>query len=44
VFAAAASLTQGLVSLALVLAVFVLGCRAALEALPNGDGLREHRQ
>jgi hypothetical protein len=44
VLAAAASLTQGLVSLVLVLAVFVLGCRAAVEALPNGDGLREHRQ
>ncbi|HZC14700.1 MAG TPA: hypothetical protein VE270_11845 [Thermoleophilaceae bacterium] len=44
VLAAAASITQGLVSLVLVLAVFVLGCRAAVEALPNGDGLREHRQ
>jgi hypothetical protein len=44
VLATGASLTQGLVSLVLVLAVFVLGCRAALEALPNGDGLREHRQ
>jgi hypothetical protein len=44
VLAAAASMTQGLVSLVLVLAVFVLGCRAAVEALPNGDGMREHRQ
>jgi hypothetical protein len=44
VLAAGASLTQGLVSLVLVLAVFVLGCKAALEALPNGDGLRDHRQ
>jgi hypothetical protein len=44
VLAGAASMTQGLVSLALVLAVFVFGCRAALEALPDGDGLREHRQ
>jgi hypothetical protein len=44
VLAAAASLTQGLVSLALVLVVFGLGCRAAVEALPDGDGLREHRQ
>ena len=44
VLAAGASLTQGLVSLVLVLAVFVLGCKAALDALPNGDGLRDHRQ
>jgi hypothetical protein len=44
ILAAAASLTQGMVSLVLVLAVFVLGCRAAVEALPDGDGLRGHRQ
>jgi hypothetical protein len=44
VLAGAASVTQGLVSLVLVLAVFACGCRAAAEALPNGDGLREHQQ
>ena len=27
-----------------VFVVFGLVCRAALEALPNGDGLREYRQ
>jgi hypothetical protein len=40
----AATEVQGAVEALLVLIVFGLVCRAAVEALPNGDGLREHRQ
>jgi hypothetical protein len=36
--------THGALSALLVLVVFALVCQAAAEALPNGDGLREHRQ
>jgi hypothetical protein len=39
-----ASLTSGVLELGLVLLVFALCCRAALEALPGGDGMREYRQ
>jgi hypothetical protein len=39
-----ASRTSGLVEVALVFIVFALCCRAALEALPGGDGMREWRQ
>jgi hypothetical protein len=40
----AAARTNGAVEALLVFLVFGLVCRAALEALPNGDGLREYRQ
>jgi hypothetical protein len=40
----AATRSDGLMEVALVLGVFVLCCRAATAALPNGDGLREWRQ
>jgi hypothetical protein len=40
----AATRTAGVLELLLVLAVFALCCRAAVEALGNGDGLREWRQ
>jgi hypothetical protein len=40
----AASRTEGALGLLLVLIVFALACRAATEALPSGDGLREWRQ
>ena len=36
--------TSGALSALLMLAVFTLVCQAAAEALPRGDGLREHRQ
>jgi hypothetical protein len=36
--------TDGAMEALLVFVVFGLVCRAALEALPNGDGLREYRQ
>jgi hypothetical protein len=36
--------TRGALAALLVIAVFALVCRAAAEALPHGDGLREHRQ
>jgi hypothetical protein len=39
-----AARTDGAVEMLLVFVVFALVCRAALEALPNGDGLREYRQ
>jgi hypothetical protein len=40
----AATSAQGVVEALLVLIVFGLACRAAVEALPDGDGLREYRQ
>jgi hypothetical protein len=40
----AATRSEGAVEALLVFVVFALVCRAALEALPNGDGLREYRQ
>jgi hypothetical protein len=36
--------SEGAVEALLVFVVFGLVCRAALDALPNGDGLREYRQ
>jgi hypothetical protein len=36
--------TSGALSALLMLLVFAFVCQAAAEALPNGDGLREHRQ
>jgi hypothetical protein len=36
--------TEGVTALVLVLGAFALGCKAVDEALPDGDGLREHRQ
>jgi hypothetical protein len=44
VFAYGAARTDGAVEALLVFVVFGLVCRAAVEALPNGDGLREYRQ
>jgi hypothetical protein len=40
----AAIRTTGAVEALLVFVVFGLVCRAAIEALPDGDGLREYRQ
>jgi hypothetical protein len=40
----AATRAEGIVELACVIVVFALACRAAVEALPSGDGLREWRQ
>ncbi|MGH2762518.1 MAG: hypothetical protein ACRDL0_03900 [Thermoleophilaceae bacterium] len=40
----AAVRTDGAVEALLVFAVFALVCRAALELLPDGDGLRDYRQ
>jgi hypothetical protein len=40
----AATEVKGAVEALLVLIVFGLVCRAAVEALPDGDGLRQHRQ
>jgi hypothetical protein len=40
----AATRTDGAVEALLVFVVFGLACRAALEALPNGDGLKEYKQ
>ena len=39
-----ASLTGGWLKAGLVFVVFALCARAALELLPNGDGMREWRQ
>jgi hypothetical protein len=39
-----ATRTDGALEYLLVLVVFALCCRAALELLPDGDGLREWRQ
>jgi hypothetical protein len=36
--------THGALAALLVVAVFALVCQAAGEAVPHGDGLREHRQ
>ena len=44
VVAYAATQADGAAELLLVLGVFALACRAATEALPSGDGLREYRQ
>ena len=35
---------HGAAAALLMLLVFAAVCQAAAEALPNGDGLREHRQ
>jgi hypothetical protein len=40
----AVTLASGVLQTALIFLAFALGCRAAAEALPNGDGLREWRQ
>jgi hypothetical protein len=40
----ASAQTEGAVALVLTLVLFACVCRAAAEALPSGDGLREHRQ
>jgi hypothetical protein len=40
----AATRAEGAFDLLLVLVVFALCCRAALELLPRGDGMREWRQ
>jgi hypothetical protein len=40
----AATRAEGAFAVLLVLVVFALSCRAAAEALPSGDGLREWRQ
>jgi hypothetical protein len=40
----AASRSTGVMALVLMMVVFALCCRAAVEALPNGDGLRDWRQ
>jgi hypothetical protein len=40
----AAARTEGAMEALLVFVVFGLVCRAAVEALPSGDGLREYRQ
>ena len=39
-----ATRSDGALEALLVFVVFALVCRAALEALPDGDGLREYRQ
>jgi hypothetical protein len=44
VVAYAATRAEGIVELLLVLIVFALSCRAATEALPSGEGLRNWRQ
>jgi hypothetical protein len=36
--------TTGALAALLTMAVFVLVCQAAAEAIPRGDGLREYRQ
>jgi len=36
--------SHGAAAAVLMLLVFAFVCQAAAEALPNGDGLREHRQ
>jgi hypothetical protein len=40
----AATQAEGAAEALLVFIVFGLVCRAALEALPSGDGLRDYRQ
>jgi hypothetical protein len=40
----AATRAEGALEALLVFIVFALACRAAAEALPTGDGLREWRQ
>jgi len=44
VFAYAATRSHGALEFLLVLIVFAFGCRAVLELLPDGDGMREYRQ
>jgi hypothetical protein len=44
VFAYAATRSHGAFEFLLVMIVFACGCRALVELLPDGDGLREHRQ
>ena len=44
VLAYAAAHTHGALAALLTVAVFVVVCQAAAEALPKGDGLREYRQ
>ncbi len=44
VFSYAATRAGGALELLLVMIVFAFSCRAAVEALTNGDGLREWRQ
>jgi hypothetical protein len=44
VVAYAATHADGAIETLLVFLAFGLGCRAVLEALPDGDGLREWRQ
>jgi hypothetical protein len=44
VAAYAATRAEGVMAPLLVLIVLALSCRAATEALPSGDGLREWRQ
>jgi len=36
--------TTGALAAVLVMVAFACVCQAAAEALPNGDGLRQHRQ
>jgi len=36
--------TSGALAALLMVTAFALVCQAGAEALPNGDGLREHRQ
>ena len=36
--------TRGALAALLTMVIFALVCQAAGEALPHGDGLREHRQ
>jgi hypothetical protein len=36
--------TDGGLAVLLVFVIFALVCRALLEAMPDGDGLRDHRQ
>jgi len=43
-FTYGAARSEGTVETLLVFVVFVLVCRAALDAMPKGDGLREYRQ
>jgi hypothetical protein len=43
-FTYGAARSEGAVEALLVFVVLVLVCRAALDALPKGDGLREYRQ
>jgi hypothetical protein len=40
----AAARTEGAMEALLVFVVFGLVCRAAIEALPSGDGLKEYKQ